>query len=159
MANKPIGTLGMVDYMSVGGVVFTDLTNLISLSSGFSTSSNKNAALRKNSSSGYQVTAGKTYTIRAVQANVYVAEATASVRLLYADNDVGLPGTTAFTNPIYYGTYAGTSTQYVTNCIDATTTGVRERAIIFGVAAQKYACIDFTGSTGVGQFATYGYEA
>lgn len=105
MASKAIGTLGTIDTITVGGRVFTNLTSLIILygwADGTGTS-NRCTLRTANGSAGYQVTTGKTLTIRAVRFQTTGASNTAGVspgNLAYADNDVGVATSTAFTNSV-----------------------------------------------------------
>lgn len=107
---KPIGTLGTIDTLTVGGRVFTDLTNLLVLM-GY-TDSNTKASLRAAiGSSGWAVTGGKTLTIYAIRTRVNVAlSATGNIFntiLLSTSVDLGMDGAGVLTGAAYM---AGSST-------------------------------------------------
>lgn len=101
----PIGTLGNIPNLVVGGRVFTDLTNLIVLAAYVTTASNRATFRKINTSAGYAVTAGKTLTIYAAKAtaasSLSTTSAVTTATFAYSDNDVGLDTATAFTNPVY----------------------------------------------------------
>lgn len=81
----------------VGGRVFTDLTNLITLM-GQLTTAGRNTTMGRTGNTGYQITTAKTYTIEAL----VVAGATSNAILVsYSDNNVGWNSATALTNPVY----------------------------------------------------------
>lgn len=83
---KPIGTLGTIPTLTVGGWVFTDLDNLIQLCA-----SNSNQKywrfVAPNGTGAYQVTTGKTYKIYAAQITA-ATDIDSLSGLLYGDNSV-----------------------------------------------------------------------
>lgn len=100
---KPIGTLGNVDSLIVGGRVFVDMENLLRFGA-YISAGNNNATFRlAAATSGYQVPGGKTLTVGAVQAMTVnaVGGGNSGYRLLQSDNDVGFDSPTSFSNPIY----------------------------------------------------------
>jgi hypothetical protein len=134
MANKPIGTIGNVPTVTMGGRVFTDLDNLIYLSGAVPTGAR--CTLRKNNgSAGYQVTTGKTMTIYAA-VGFPSTTSYGNFTLFYADNDVGQSSSTALTNGVYLnGDSASRIIFYQAN--NASTWGIGSPCN-FAVPAQKY---------------------
>ena len=102
---KAIGTLGNVDSLTIGGVTFTDLTNLIVLTGAVGAINNKTTLRKPDGTAGYQVTVGKTLTHRAVMLQIKNSTVTSTTypKFQYSDNDVGVDTVTAFTNPVFYG--------------------------------------------------------
>ena len=88
----PIGTLGTIPTLTVGGRVFTDLENLIELSGAGSSTSIYSTLRLSGASSGYQVPVGKILQIRAVQ---FTATTPAVLAAGYSDTDVGYATSTA----------------------------------------------------------------
>lgn len=153
---KPIGTLGTIPTLEIGGRVFTDLTTLIRLS-GF-TNTNDNCTLRKsNGSAGYQVTGGTTLTIKAVKQTTRSALAGARLSILLAqsDNDAGVDSATALTNPVYE-IGSGTYFPYVAS---DTLSPYWECDSDFSIAATKYVSAVRQAAGAVNIFTVYGYEA
>lgn len=104
--DRPVGTLGTIPTVTVGGRVFTDLTNLKILSTSLAASSNKYAPLYDTTPGGtpgvYQVPGGKTFIIYAIKYRLEQASGGTSLAggLFYgdtalADNDAG-----PLTNPV-----------------------------------------------------------
>lgn len=153
----PIGTLGTIPTLTVGGRVFTDLTTLIELT-GFCGNTNTNASLRLYSgSSGYQVTVGKTLTLHAQQISWTTASGSAGFALGYADNDVGMDSGTAFTNPVWRGGTSSNKGIYPT-ITTGSSGSIYQTAFKVNCIAQKY--VAFNGTSGVGgnYITTWGYE-
>lgn len=156
---KPIGTLGTIDTLTVGGRVFTDLTNLIIL--GMANGGGFNSTFRKQyptnvTGAGYQVTGGKSLTLWAAQILALGAD---NIQILYSDNDVGLSSGTAFTNPVYphgnTGYYIWSSTGGVN--IATSFKAWHDINMHFVIPAAKYvSCIIGTNTTAAN---VYGYEA
>lgn len=102
----PVGNLGVIDTLTVGGRVYTDLDNLIQLAGSIGSSSYAGFRLG-TSSSGYAVTAGKTLQISSM---IFAAvSAGATMAIGYCDNDLGANGSTPPTNPVYIGGFVLTS--------------------------------------------------
>jgi hypothetical protein len=146
-----IGTLGNIPTLTVAGVVYTDLTNLIVLAA-YATGTNNGTGRRPGATSGYQVTAGKTLTIRSVL--IHSSATTApNTKFAQSDNDVGVDSGTALTSPIYLVSSA--------NIYSAAAAIGSEAAIpmFFPVLATKY--WSFTSGTGSSAVTalSYGYEA
>lgn len=151
----PIGTLGSVDTVTVGGRSFTDVPNLIILSMYIGGSGNFTTGRKANGTAGYQVTAGKTYTIGAIRGYLMLASAGTTIQsgIGYADNDIGLDQNTTPTNPVYaYG--ASTAAVFAPYFSQLTL----ELPVLFGIPQNKYV---FTlNSDGTKQqWYTFGYEA
>ncbi len=131
----PIGTLGTIDTITVGGRVFTDLTTLKVLR-GYSTST-KEFTFR-NGASGYQ--ASNTLTLYALRMfNGVGASATSVIgncTLAYSDNNVGLDATGGtFTNPVYYG---GSSSLLTLGAGNVVGLNMTEASVNFAVPTTKY---------------------
>lgn len=146
-----------IPTLTVGGRVFTDLQNLIILK-GYAQLS-QNATLRNfTGTAGYQVTAGKTLQIQAVewQTNSYFTTGH-SVFVLQTDNDVGLNTATAFTNPVYpFGN--STDTFGGLNVCNDTGTIRSQKVYRFNVAAGKYvSMVNAAGSVNT-EVTVFGYE-
>ena len=146
-----------IPSLTVGGVVFTDLQNLIVLVSFCNSTASHTSTPRKwNGSAGYQVTAGKTLKIRAMRMQIPVATAgvDAPHTLGYADNDVGLDGTTAHTNLVYIGGSSGISTGlYGISAVAS----FYESPIWLDVPATKYVA-HLTNATHLERIMLFGYE-
>lgn len=112
MANKPIGSIGLTDYMICAGRLYTDLTNIIALHATTSATANNKSTFRKigsGSGAGYAVTGGKTLAISSGRFNPASTSDT-QVSIAQSDNDVGEGGSsTSLTNPIFFGTESSTS--------------------------------------------------
>lgn len=151
---QPIGTLGTIPTLTVGGRVFTDLDNLITLvaQEGASATS-QNCTFRKvGVTGGYVVPALTTFKLIAIKIVSVTATAGANANgnldILYADNDVGFGTNTAFTNPVYLG---GDSSSVVRFQSLIATGQSSEFVINFDIPAGKYPAI-------AGQFAVTGQE-
>lgn len=151
---RPIGTLGVIDTLTIGGRVLTDLTTLIVLAASYT--SNSKATFRQAfpsaGSAGYAVTSAKTYTVAGIKFN---ANAATSLALLYADNDVGFDSATAFTNPVYQASGNTTATNIFTPSASSNSTQI-EICPMFRVPAGKYLAI--SGGAVVASALSYGYE-
>lgn len=156
---KAIGTLGNVDSLKVGGQVFVDLTNLISLIANCLTNSSSGFN-QPGASSGYQVPGGKTFRIRAIRYINYATALSATatptrIVLNQADNDIGQDSATAAVNPVFPG---GAAHNY--SAIAANGPGgsfISEiGGLDFPIASGKY--VGFSaGSTGGQVVMIYGY--
>lgn len=142
---KPIGTIGNVPTILVGGRVFVDLTNLIYLF-GFNSNVNLFATLRlANATAGYQVSG--TLTTYAVD-GLFESGILKAV-LLYGDTDVGFSAGAAPTNPVYL---AGDTAMKV---LVSNNTYSKSFAMNFQTPNTKYPCIKAIGDAG--SFAAYAY--
>ncbi len=100
---KPIGTLGTIDTLTVGGQVFTDLTTIIGLVAFSNT--NTNGSFRVPFAAAARVvTSAKTFTVNAVKVWTNSTAQLTQFKLAYSDNDVGMDTATALTNGVYYMT-------------------------------------------------------
>ncbi len=156
---KPIGTLGTIDTLTVGGRVFTDLVNIIVLGGYITT--NTNSCLRKsNGAAGYAVTSGKTLTISAVRAQSGVTlsatEGVSGFSLAQADVDVGLDSASALTNPVYDRGTASFRTAYLFSAAGQNNV-VDVGGISLPVLATKYLAVN--GSSTAMSIMAFGYEA
>lgn len=125
-----------IPSLTVGGRVFTDLTNLIALI-GYATTGKSFTFRRHNASAGFQVTAGKTLKVYAARfiTNATAAGGTAPFSLCYADNDIGIDSAVAFTNQVYLG---GASTLAALPANIASIQSGYEVPIYFDIPAEKY---------------------
>lgn len=152
----PIGTLGTIPTLTVGGRVFTDLTTLIILG-GYALSNNSFASLRKpNGSAAYSITTAKTYTIYAAKLIGYTLGGTGYINVLYGDTDAGMDAASAPTNAVYCNGDA--ATRYAGVGASSTGTGyfLDGSHTPFAVPAGKYVASKFLN--GGGTAFVYGYE-
>lgn len=142
-----------VPCLTVGGRVFTDLSNLIILTTYVTGTSTYISTLRRaNGSAGYQITAGKTLTIYAAQMHIIVASSV-NIGLGYGDNDVGQLTTTVPTNPVYVAGAAGVG------IFSLAAIGFFEASTNFQIPATKYGFVNAQATAGAGTIRLYGYEA
>ncbi len=154
---KPIGTLGVITTLTVGGVVFTDLSSNLIVLVGANNNATLGSTLRKaNGSAGYPITAAKTYTVQACKA-ICSAITAGTINFGYADNDIGLDAAySGLTNPKYCGGDANWSGIAIpSNAVLGT---IMEYAPFFPIPAGKYLFMNSTAASTNG-FITYGYEA
>lgn len=137
---RAIGTLGTIPSITVGGLVLTDLTNLIVLAGEVFTNSRTSFRL-PTASSGYAVTTGKTLKVHAMRLN-FQGTGGDAIFLTYSDNDVGFSSATAFTNSV---PYAGTTNRPFPygsgsqgNAAANTNGSTEYSGIYFNVPATKY---------------------
>lgn len=155
MANKAIGTLGTIPSLTIGGRVFTDLTNLIQLIGYCDTtgSGNINSDLRRISTGASYAPSGTTFSVKAVK--LMSGDASGCVgRLLYSDASVGIGVATAFTTPIYEGN-SSSITGYVSG---ASLGSSYEAPSDFTIASGKYGGWANNGA-GKAVPRVFGYEA
>lgn len=155
----PIGTLGTIPTLTVGGVVFTDLTNLIILKAYLLTASNHSTMRKVTGSAGYQVTTGKVLTFRAYDAVVETTSSTGPFfSMSYTDNDCGSDSATAPTNQVFEGG-AATIARYGTWSAVPTNGAPYQGLSFFQIPSQKYCTLDVKTGTVITIARTYGYEA
>lgn len=148
-----------IPSLTIAGRVFTDLENLIILK-GYAegTTNVRGTARKQNASAGYQVPTGKKFVIKAarLQVNNSAANANFAALIAYADNDVGIGSSTAFTNAVYVGGSTNTAAFGAMNALSNT---IQEFFHNFEVPAGKYigvwALASATNYIGV---EIYGYE-
>jgi hypothetical protein len=134
-------------------MVFTRMRSLIRLYGFGVPNRSTGRKLGSQSGAGYAVTASKTLEIYASE----VTPTTASqvdVNLAQIDNDMGLNTTTAFTNPVHFGSEASGGVQMI--CAPGTAGQTKETAVFGKVTAGKYLGINI--SAGNAMFTGYGYE-
>lgn len=149
-----LGPSGNIPTLQIGGRIFTDLTNLITLTASMS-GAKWSTARKLGVAAGYQVTAGKTLKIyAAVVSNE--GTGTFGVQLSQSDNDTGHNGVTAQTNavPLIPTTVTGA---FSFNCVP---TGGQIGTFSFDapVASQKFLTVLGIGASN-GDCIFYGYEA
>lgn len=148
-----------IPSITIAGRVFTDVENLMLLKSYAEGTTNiRGTARKQNASAGYQVPVGKKFVIKAVrvQATNTASNANQVAIVGYADNDVGIAASTAFTNPVYP---AGSSTAGAVGAMTAISNVVQEFLLNFEVPAGKYVGI-VAVATAVNYITVeiYGYE-
>ncbi len=154
---KPIGTLGVIDTLTVGGRVFTDVTsNLIIIgSSGPNGTGNHNTMRKPGSASGYQVTSGKTLTLYAFSAIASVLGSGGGIQFAYGSTDVGFNSNSAPAGVFYFGSGSANATEFSLSPVGTTVQG----AIHHPIPALNYAdCLSATATNTLTCYA-YGYEA
>ncbi len=158
MAFRPIGTSGNIPLLEVGGVLFTDLNNLIVVQGQAASNSNSTCRL-PNATAGYQAVA--TYKVQAaiMRCGNSTAGQYVNISPTYSDNDVGLNSATAFTNGV---SYAGSGNNFFiagSDGVSADNTRTHKYAMFFNVPTTKYfgfAKSGLANDTGVQAF---GYDA
>lgn len=156
---KQIGTLGTIDTLTIGGRVFTDLTNLITLYAATNAVSTF-ATFRKNGSqvaAGYQVTSGKTLFIYAIQIQAEGAGGS-EVAIAQTDTDVNLQSAGPLVSPIYFGTESTIATPIIVGESGTGVVGITAGNPLGIATSGKYLSTDSLGTTGCIVLA-YGYEA
>lgn len=150
----PIGTLGTIPTLTVGGRVFTDLTTLIILA-GYQGSNARTTLRVPGASSGYPVTTGKTLTVHAARFSCSNTPGTQGyiTQLVQSDNDLGYDSNTSYTNPKYYTAIANILFNGINNLPPPDKYEIA--GLGFTVAATKYLSATLTASTTVW---AYGYE-
>lgn len=158
----PVGShaavLGQIPTLLIGGRTFTDLKNLIELVAFTSGSGAPTYGTFRlpNSSSGYAVTTGKTFTIAAVRwYNETQATVPSQLTACYGDTDIGISSTSAPTNVVYvggafittFGAQAGT-----------TLPTISETTLKFAVPAGKYPCVYQNQNSASLKVRIFGYE-
>lgn len=104
MADKPIGTLGTIPTVTIAGVTFTTNTSFIALFLE-TAGTNRRASFRKigsGTASGY-APSGVSFYCKAFKVES-IGTVLGMVSAGYNDTDLGTAGTTATTNPVYWGT-------------------------------------------------------
>lgn len=148
-----------VPSLSIGGRVFTDVSNLKILGASFDAVTTVNGTFRlPNTTAGYQVPASKKFVVMAIVVKIFESTAAAStigMRLQYSDNDVGLQTSTALTNAVaVFGSNQASSFGTLAN---TSLSSQFQEAVYFEVPAAKY----LTGiniSAKVASALVYGYE-
>ena len=146
----PIGTLGNIDTLVVGGREFTNLSSTtFVLLSGSTIAGGSYATLRLGSaSSGYVVPTGKTLTIWAVS---FFGTGTSESTLGYASSDVGFNSVSAPSSPVYlYGANTAAFTGPASNTI-------YQAPAFFQVPAGSYPFVSVQVSNA--SMTVYGYVA
>lgn len=150
---KPIGTLGTIPTLTVGGWVFTDLDNLIQLYSSMSAQKYW-AMVAPNGTGPYQVTVSTTLKIYAAQI-CNVAQSDSISALLYGD-DVANNSNTPPTNAVYQGDFGTTFSGFG---FFAAAAGVHSFITRFDIPSQKYPhVIQNNGAAAIAGVTVFGYE-
>lgn len=152
---QAIGTLGTVDKsVNIGGRNLTS-TGLIVLTAAVNISgSNKYTSFRNGSTtSGYQVTAGKTFTAYAWQAFISIAAAGTTTAFSYSTADAGVNQASAPAGNVFIAGYDTSVAGFIGN----NTTGLFDGVIYFTVAQNDY--INIYANGGAVMVTLFGYEA
>lgn len=143
--------------MTIGGVVFTDLTNLkilVAKVQRAGTDVNTNFAdSRLAVATGYQVTSGKTLRIRAIQLFVNTG-GTVRWNVGYGDSDAGQDNSTGPTNQKFPGASLGASP----GVAPTTSATPVEMAFIRDIPSQKYPFLSVGDGACILKAVIYGYE-
>lgn len=95
----PIGTLGTIPTLDLGGRVFTDLTT-IKVLGGYGAGGQFATLRLSTATSGYTVTNGMTLTLTTLT-HAWVGGVDVAANLGYGDNDVGMGSAAAPTNAVW----------------------------------------------------------
>jgi hypothetical protein len=145
-----------VPTLTIGGRVFTDLTNLIRLNFQTGAANNFCTMRLSNGTSGYQVPVGKTLRIAAIEWSISAA-ASAFVDLHYSDNDLGFASATARTNPVLNSGVTDATAAGVQGITTAAAGSYYTKQCDFTVPAQKYPGIQDGNNTSGLSGTAYGY--
>lgn len=158
---KPIGTLGVIDTLTVGGRVFTDLTNLITLHA--ISNAQIYCGMRKpDGSAAYAVTTAKTLTIHALRHKAEVLTVTGTTALLwylaYGNATIGWDTASAPASPVYECDGSSSNkmhrTAMVSNSYDATQYDISG----FTIPASKNVFIEQASAGSRMRVTAFGYE-
>lgn len=154
---KPIGTLGIIETVTVGGHVITDVTNLITAGGWINAGGNAYVTARKvNTTAGYQVTAGKTFHAYAVKVLSNDTGTAVGFGLAYGDNDLGASATvTVPTN--FVSEFGGASGSDLSGLYKTILGSQMEISSQFTIPATKYMQMVKIGGGQVGGV-VFGYE-
>ena len=134
---------GQVGTITIGGQTLST-TGLIILAARAGGANLRSTFRKATGSAGYQVTAGKTLTVMAVQIFTQTNSGNQGYHIAQTDNDAGIAGTTAFTNPVYdFGTSTNGAMGFPSDVSLANTNGSgaagkQEYASGFQAAAGKF---------------------
>lgn len=141
--------------VTVGGRVFTDLTNLIALTATMNAGAAARYSTFRRGSAGYQVTAAKTLKLSAMKSLV-MGTGSGIITLGYGDNDVGFTSSAAPTTATYpwgstsyFGAPAVGNYLFHEFALDSST----------GFAATKYPFFQNDGVALICMVLIYGYES
>lgn len=151
-----VTVVSTIETVTVGGRVFSDLSGLIVAGVYLNGGAVQYGTFRKNNTtSGYQVTSGKTYQIGAL--TWFSSAAGHGFGLGYGDNDRGLDGdTTPPTNAVWqFGAAGGGDGTIFYMCGTAYT--LHSQATKFNVPSQKYPAATSTSAIN-GGVQVFGYE-
>jgi hypothetical protein len=102
----PIGTIGTIPTLTVGGRVLTDLTNLITLYAPITTSGHYTTARQAAASAGYTPSGSKAFKVAAMVPVPNGGASSTNFGILYGNTDVGFDSASAPTSPIYPGGFS-----------------------------------------------------
>jgi hypothetical protein len=146
--------MAQIPLMMIGGMVFTDLSNLIVLYASFNGATNGHSVMRRQTGvSGYQVPVGKTLYLSAIEIDISTVSAAGKCMYVgYGDNDIGMSQAADPTNAVYFGD--GSTNQ---GHLSMQTVGRNQAMVDFQVPAQKYLFINNAATAAVGTIRAYGY--
>lgn len=106
-ASKPIGTLGAVDSVQIGGRIFTNLSSglggLIQLHGHVTNGTNTNTSFRKGAGVAGYAPSGVAFRVIAIVMTNFATVTAISSSYFYSSNDLGISSTTAITGQTYFG--------------------------------------------------------
>ena len=139
--------------ITVGGRVFTDVKNLITLGCNIAGAASGNCTMRKPAgTAGYTPSGSNKFHVFAYRAISVVAAG--YIYISYADNDVGMASGTAFTNNVYqYGDPSAAIFSASVNVGD-----IEEGSVDFVVPNGKYTELSNGSGTFSGTVYYFGYE-
>jgi hypothetical protein len=141
-----------IPSLTVGGRVFTDLSNLVILMGHTLGTGNASSLRKPGSSTGYTPPVGKSFRLLALKI-ITNSSSQSGIRLLSSTNDIGNNTATSVTGASYI---YGDSNNYFTS--GTTPGGFLEAAIDFTVPFGSYLTILSGGSTSDCFVIAYGYE-
>lgn len=162
--SNPIGNLGTIPTLTIGGRVYTDLTNLKVLIAHMvgNPAASSFRLVGGHAGSGYQVTANKTLTVSGLYCQTNDSNGP-SMKLYQCDNDATYSnGAFTPTNPIYMEDESASSASNHIYFKFSTTAGASSELnpmfTVVSTATQRYLTGEITG-TGNVTVRAYGYEA
>lgn len=143
------------NYITVGGRVFTDVDNLIILIATIQGTTGYRSTFRKtNETAGYKPSGSNKFNVLALKSWIVQGASIAKLGIGYADNDVGMASTTAFTNDFPMG--------YTNDGFDIGAWGNyygQEYPLYFQIPNGKYPRLATTSATeAIANVVLYGYE-
>ena len=155
--SKPIGTLGTIPTLTVGGRVLTDLANLIELHGYVDGATNTYGTPRKpGASAGYTPSGANKFRIVAMR--VVAHTTTGNLYLSYGDNDVGVTSASAATNTVYIGADANLGNIFSAAGLTDDPKYAYEISVDFLIPNTKYPQVGGNAGSGVFKIQLYGYE-
>ena len=143
-----------IPTLSVGGRVFTDLANLLTLSGYCAGGASPRTSFRKPATSAGYAPSGKTFVVKAIRLNTATTAAASPLSIFYSDNDCGIGSATAATNQVYMAGASSVASLSQGAWVVATT---YEFALNFVIPAGKFVGME-NGGTFSAPITIFGYE-